>query len=150
MPWSSFSGEDRSTIQLIFSVHSLPLRLVQNDPYVEQVKETIDGVLKLIDQDQWPVQWHLAYQSKGGGPGEWLGPDIESVLKMLAERGDKNVLLVPVGFVSDHVEILYDIDILSKKAAESLGINFRRTLSLNDSSKFIEALFTIVSENLQR
>jgi ferrochelatase len=69
---------------------------------------------------------------------------------MLAERGDKNVLLVPVGFVSDHVEILYDIDILSKKAAASLGINFRRTMSLNDSSKFIEAIFTIVSENLQR
>lgn len=147
---SGFSGEDRKNIQLIFSVHSLPLRLVQDDPYVEQVKETIDGVLKLIDQTEKPVQWHLAYQSKGGGPGEWLGPDIESVLKTLAERGDKNVLLVPVGFVSDHVEILYDIDILAKEAANSLGINFRRTLSLNDSSKFIEALFTIVSENLQR
>ncbi|MEE8424061.1 MAG: ferrochelatase [Thermodesulfobacteriota bacterium] len=146
---SGFSTEDRATVQLIFSVHSLPLRLVQNDPYVEQVMETIDGVLKLMDQTERPIQWHLAYQSKGGGPGEWLGPDIESVLKTLAERGDKNVLLVPVGFVSDHVEILYDIDILAKEAAESLGINFRRTLSLNDSSKFIEALFTIVSENLQ-
>ncbi len=147
---SGFSTEDRATVQLIFSVHSLPLRLVQNDPYVEQVKETINGVLSLIDQTDRPIQWHLAYQSKGGGPGEWLGPDIESVLKMLAERGDKNVLLIPVGFVSDHVEILYDIDILAKNAADALGINFRRTLSLNDSSKFIEALFTVVSENLPR
>lgn len=146
---SSFSSEDRKNVQLIFSVHSLPARLVQDDPYVEQVKETINGVLKLIDQTERPIQWQLAYQSKGGGPGEWLGPDIESVLKMLAERGDKNVLLIPVGFVSDHVEILYDIDILAKEAAESLGINFKRTSSLNDSPKFIEALATIVSENLQ-
>ena len=147
---SSFSSEDRENVQLIFSVHSLPARLVQGDPYVEQVKETINGVLKIIDQTECPIPWHLAYQSKGGGPGEWLGPDIESVLKMLAERGDNNVLLMPVGFVSDHVEILYDIDILAKEAAESLGINFRRTSSLNDSPKFMEALAAIVSENLQR
>jgi ferrochelatase len=145
---SRFSDKVRNKVQLIFSAHSLPVSLVQGDPYVEQLTETINGVLKTIDQTEGPIQWHRAYQSKGGGPVEWLGPDIESVLKMLAERGDENVLLIPVGFVSDHVEILYDIDILAKETAEDLGMTFRRTSSLNDSPAFIKALAAVVTENL--
>lgn len=137
---------DRSGVHVIFSAHSLPVRLVEGDPYVSQLKETIDGIVGLTGIKNWT----LAYQSKGGGPGEWLGPDVDGVLEKLSRAGEKDVLLVPVGFVSDHVETLYDIDILYRKKAQSLGLNFKRSASLNASPKFIEALAAIIKEHIEK
>ena len=90
----------------------------------------------------------MAYQSKGVGPEEWVGPDVESVLTSLSKEGVRKVLIVPIGFVSDHIEILYDIDILYREKAKSLGMKLRRTVSLNFSEKFIEALSAIVEEHM--
>lgn len=137
---------DRGGVHVIFSAHSLPVRLVEGDPYVSQLRETIEDLVELTGIKNWT----LAYQSKGGGPGEWLGPDVAEVLENLAREGEKNVLLVPVGFVSDHVETLYDIDILYRKKAQSLGLNFRRSASLNASPKFIEALAAIVKGHMEK
>ncbi|MFZ5641061.1 MAG: ferrochelatase, partial [Bacillota bacterium] len=89
------------------------------------------------------------YQSKGGGQGEWLGPSVEDVMDKLAATGHKEVLVAPVGFVSDHIETLYDIDIAQKRHAESRGLVFQRTEALNTSPEFIAALTAVVLGNLK-
>ena len=135
--------ENGQKTAVIFSAHSLPLKVMDNDdPYVSQINETINGVLSVTGE----LDWKLGYQSKGLSPGEWLEPTVDSILESLPAEGYKNVLIVPIVFVSDHVEILYDIDIVYRRQAESLGLNFQRTKSLNDSPKFIEALSEIVIE----
>lgn len=139
-----FTEEKRKDVQVIFSAHSLPKRTVEGDPYETQMKETIDGLLQTLGL----LNWRLAYQSKGQAPGEWLGPEVETVMEYLAREGKKDVLIVPIGFVCDHVETLYDIDILFKKKAVELGMNFKRAASLNDSTLFIDALADIVMKNL--
>lgn len=140
----SFPEETRDDVQVIFSAHSLPKRTVEGDPYESQLRETIEGVLQILP----PLNWHLAYQSKGQAPGEWLGPEVEIVMEQLSKKGKKDVLIVPIGFVCDHVETLYDIDIVFKTKAEELGMNFKRAASLNDSPLFIEALADIVKKSL--
>jgi protoporphyrin/coproporphyrin ferrochelatase len=134
--------EALQNIQVIFSAHSLPEAHIEGgDPYVEQFKEASYSVAAAAGND---FEWHLAYQSKGGGQGKWLGPEVEEVMDNLKEAGHNNFLLVPIGFVSDHIETLYDIDIAIKGHAEKLGVNFYRTASLNTSDLFIEALASIV------
>jgi len=107
----------------------------------ESVKEVVKGIE--------PLPWHIAFQSKGMGPGEWLGPDVESVLEQLSRKKIREVLIVPIGFVSDHIEILYDVDILYRDKAKLLGMELKRTPSLNFSKRFIEALTAIVEENIK-
>lgn len=143
---ASFPEERRKDVQVIFSAHSLPKRTVEGDPYEMQLKETVDGVLGIIG----PLSYRLAYQSKGQAPGEWLGPEVELVMEGLAKEGKKDILIVPIGFVCDHVETLYDIDIVFKKKADELGMNFKRAASLNDSPAFIEALADIVKRSGNR
>jgi len=130
----------RKRVHLLFTAHSLPKSVVENDPYVKEIEESVQAVLERIGHHSW----HVAFQSKGGGPEEWIGPDVEKVLEDLASQEVKAVLLVPIGFVSDHIEILYDIDIVLQKKAKALGIVLKRTRSLNTSERFINALATIV------
>ena len=137
---AEFPEERRNNVQVIFSTHSLPKRTVEGDPYEAQMRESVEDVVKVVG----PINWHLAYQSKGQAPGEWLGPEVELVMEGLAKEGKKDLLIVPIGFVCDHVETLYDIDIVFKKKADELGMNFKRAVSLNDSPAFIEALADIV------
>ncbi len=140
-----FSEEERKKLQIIYSVHSLPLKFLQNDPYVDMANETIAALAKIIG----PYPWHLGFQSRGQGDEAWLEPDVFTVLKKLSMQGGKEVLMVPLGFVSDHVETLYDIDILCFQEASRLGLNFKRSSSLNDSGKFVRALTAIVVEELK-
>jgi len=141
-----FVPEERKKVHLIFSAHSLPKSLIEDDPYVKEMEESVKKVLKKIE----PLPWHIAFQSKGMGPGEWLGPDVESVLEELSKREIREVLIVPIGFVSDHIEILYDIDILYRDKAKLLGMELKRTPSLNFSKRFIEALTAIVEEHIKK
>jgi ferrochelatase len=141
-----FAAEDRKKVHLIFTAHSLPKSMIENDLYVEDMRASVKGVLKGMES----FSWRIAYQSKGAGPGEWIGPDVESVLAELAGQNVKEALIVPIGFVSDHIEILYDIDMLYQKKAASLGMVLKRTQSLNVSEKFIEALADTVEEHLKR
>ncbi|OGP64031.1 MAG: ferrochelatase [Deltaproteobacteria bacterium RBG_13_47_9] len=140
-----FNPEERKGVHLLFTAHSLPKSIIEKDPYAKEIEASIKGALEGID----PFPWHMAYQSKGGGPEEWVGPDAESVLRDLSEDNVRDVLIVPIGFVSDHIEILYDIDILYRKKAESLGMVLRRAPSLNFSERFIEALTSVVEEHMQ-
>ena len=140
-----FTPEERKGVHLLFTAHSLPKSIVEKDPYAREIEASIKGVLEGLERRSW----HMAYQSKGVGPEEWVGPDVESVLTNLSEEGARKVLIVPIGFVSDHIEILYDIDILYREEAKSLGMKLRRTTSLNFSEKFIEALSAIVEEHMK-
>jgi ferrochelatase len=141
-----FDKDKCDDIHVIFSAHSLPKKRAEKDPYISQLNETIKGVVNLTGI----CNYSLAYQSKGGGQVEWLEPEVDTVLEELARKNVKNVLLVPVGFVADHVETLYDIDIILKKKAKELGINFKRTDSFNDSSEFINALADVISQELMK
>lgn len=136
--------ERRKYLHVIFSAHSLPIRTVEGDPYEVQLQETMQGIVQITG----PLSHCLAYQSKGQASGEWLGPEVEAVMESLAKEGKKDIIIVPIGFVCDHVETLYDIDIVFKKKAEELGMNFNRAASLNYSPLFIEALADIVKTSL--
>jgi protoporphyrin/coproporphyrin ferrochelatase len=124
---------------VLFSAHSLPQKLInEGDPYFEQILGTIS-----LLEDRIKMTWRLAFQSRSG-PVKWLGPSTEKTLSELAANGVKNVLVVPVSFVSDHVETLYEIDILYMELAAQLDINLRRTTSLNTSPTFIRCLADLV------
>ena len=141
-----FPSEERKRVHLIFTAHSLPKTIIESDPYVNDFEASVKGVLGKME----PLPWHIAFQSKGGGPEEWMGPDVEFILKELSQDKVREVLIVPIGFVSDHIEVLYDIDILYREKAESMGMVLKRTASLNFSERFIEALSSIVEEHIKR
>lgn len=130
---------------VVMTAHSLPARILSmGDPYDAQLKETAQ---LLASRSGLPEgRWQFSYQSAGQTPEPWLGPAIEALIVDLAKAGEKNVLLVPIGFVSDHVEVLYDLDIACQKIASEHGVNLKRTESLNSSPRFIQTLGDIVLE----
>ena len=134
-------------VNLLFTAHSLPERiLASNDPYPTQLTRSCRSVAELLEGRNWA----FAYQSAGQTGEKWLGPDLIEYLRDLppAQR-DAGVLVVPIGFVSDHLEILYDIDVEAREFAESIGLRLRRTEMLNCSPTFISALTAIVDERLR-
>lgn len=138
------SGSKKSKFgaPVLFSAHSLPQKFVdEGDPYVSEIKGTISEILKSIN-----IESYLSYQSKSG-PVKWLEPSTEDMITRLAKKGVKNLLVVPISFVSDHIETLYEIDMLYKQMANKLGMNLQRTESLNTSLKFIEALADIARKS---
>lgn len=126
------AGADRKDSLIIFSSHSLPAVAVEGDPYEMIVRQASDFVMDKVGKADFKV----AFQSKGAGPRQWIGPDTESVIEEAAQKGKKRVIIVPIGFVADHVETLYDIDILFKGIAAGKGLEFRRTPSLNTDPRF--------------
>jgi ferrochelatase len=125
------------TVQVIFTAHSLPERiLAQGDPYPDELRSSARAVAKDLDLSGW----HFAFQSAGASPEPWLGPDAGDVIDRLAREGAKDFLIVPIGFVCDHVEILYDIDVEYRELAQKLGVRLERTASLNDHPLLIETL----------
>ena len=130
-------------LRVIFTAHSLPASVLeQGDPYDAQVHETARLVAAQVGLDQ--SDWQFCYQSAGATSVPWLGPALNDVVSRLGESGIRKVLVVPVGFVADHVEILYDIDVEARGAAEKAGVHLERTESLNVSPSFIEALADVV------
>jgi len=137
-------AEGTSGVHVLFSAHSLPVKFIEEgDPYVDQIKGTINEIVKKID-----ISWSLSYQSKSG-PVQWLGPSTDKMIEDLAGGGTKNLLVVPVSFVSDHIETLYEIDILYKNMAAAFGMRLERVESLNISPLFISALKDIVLKGVK-
>jgi ferrochelatase len=132
---------DRTRVQLFFSAHSLPQSFIaEGDPYLDHIQTTV----RLVMQSFEGVEHHLAFQSRAG-PVKWLEPSTQDKLKELAARGEKEVLMVPLSFVSDHIETLHEIDIEYREEAHKLGItDFRRMESLNSSPAFIGCLAALV------
>jgi protoporphyrin/coproporphyrin ferrochelatase len=131
-------------VHLVFSAHGVPLKEIERgDPYQAQIESTMRSV---IDRGRWPNPQCLCYQSRVG-PGKWLQPALDATLRQLAVQGAEQVLVIPISFVTDHVETLYEIDIEARELAGKLGIRqFEVMPALNDSPTFIRALADLVTK----
>jgi ferrochelatase len=140
--WNAIAEDRRDRTVILFSAHGLPQKFIdQGDPYVTDIEATRRGIL---DRVRLPNRQLLAYQSRTG-PVKWLGPGTEETLIELAREGVKDVLVVPLSFVSDHIETLYEVDLLFGDVARKAGITgYHRTDALNTSPLFIDALAELV------
>ncbi|HHB75242.1 MAG TPA: ferrochelatase [Desulfobulbus sp.] len=133
------------TTQLVYSAHSLPQQFIEaGDPYVDELKQTISAI-----EAQTGIRGRLCYQSRSG-PVQWLEPSTPDMLRTLAGQGCRSILMVPLSFVSDHVETLYEIDILYKQMANDLGMRLQSTPGLNDDPLFIQGLADLIREHEEK
>lgn len=142
---SRFPENVRGRVHMLYSAHGVPERIInRGDPYQNQIVETVNLVSK-----KFPNLHSLSYQSRVG-PVKWIGPSTPDELKSLAERGVKYLLVIPISFVSEHSETLYEIDHLYRNEANGLGIQqFEMMPALNDSPKFIEALSSLILQKIR-
>jgi ferrochelatase len=139
-----FPANVRLTVPIIFTAHSLPERILQmNDPYPEQVQGTMQAVCEQVR----PVTARFAYQSQGRSGEQWLGPTVESTIEALYREGHRHVLIAPIGFLSDHLEVLYDVDIAFRRLAESKGMQLERMAMLNAGPALITTLASLIEEH---
>ncbi|MCY3569141.1 MAG: ferrochelatase [Chloroflexi bacterium] len=132
---------DPADVEVVFSAHSLPARIVNSgDPYPDELIESAAAVARAAGV----TSWRFAYQSAGKTPTPWLGPDILEAIETIAGEGRRHILSVPFGFVCDHLEILYDIDIEAIDRAAEFGINLSRIDMPNDDPEFVEVLFDLI------
>lgn len=138
---------EKDEVRVIFSAHSLPERILKmKDPYVDQLLATSKAVAERAGTNNWQFAW----QSAGQTWEPWLGPDILDVLETIQKKEHvQHVLICPVGFVSDHLEVLYDIDIECVEKGKELGMNIQRTISLNTDPKYIQTLADVVLQQLE-
>ena len=143
--WRQASTEMASPLPVIFTAHSVPMRTISaGDPYEKQVKETAQLVGRRI-AGLAPELQHFAFQSQGMSGGPWLGPTVETVMLEQKRQGHKGVVIAPIGFVCDHVEVLYDIDIGFRQFADEQQLTMWRPESLNISDTFVAALAKLAS-----
>jgi ferrochelatase len=127
---------------IVFTTHSLPQRVVKRDPsYLLQLQKTIEAVRAQLDPK---VEWYQGYQSAGHTPEEWLKPDLTDILADLHSKGHMSVLIVPIQFLADHLEILYDLDIAARAQCQEFGILYNRIDLPNTDPLFIQALTDVV------
>ncbi len=139
-----FPADIQPIVPVLFTAHSLPERIVaMKDPYPDEVKGTVEAVTALLGDRTT----YFAYQSQGRSGESWLGPTVESVVKELARNGHRQVLVAPIGFLCDHVETLYDIDIELKQLAAGLGLQLERVAMLNDSDALIDTLASVLASH---
>jgi protoporphyrin/coproporphyrin ferrochelatase len=144
--WKKACAESGANVPLIFTAHSVPERTIaEGDPYAEQAKQT---AARVADEIEGLSEWKFAFQSQGQSGGAWIGPTVEDTIAELERTGHKSVLIQPVGFLADHVEILYDIDIAFRELAQQKGMKLWRTESLNDSPLLISALADLAGAHL--
>lgn len=148
--WKAACAEMKHEVPVIFTAHSVPERTITDgDPYSRQAQETAALVAKQI-MDMSQTDWRFAFQSQSMSGGAWIGPTVEATIDALRDAGHTAMLVQPVGFVCDHVEVLYDIDILFKQYAAERGVKLWRTESLNTSPEFIAALADVARERLAK
>jgi protoporphyrin/coproporphyrin ferrochelatase len=139
------SDQDRADDLVVFTAHSLPTRILEwNDPYPSQLRETAEAVAARLGLDRFTTGW----QSAGRTPEPWLGPSLEDVIEKSALDGRTAVVVCACGFVADHLEILYDIDIEAEDVARRSGIPLVRTESMNADPRFIRALASVVRSHM--
>jgi ferrochelatase len=147
MGWGRVCRDLGAKVPIIFTAHSVPQRTIaEGDPYENQAKESaslVAGQALLASED-----WNFAFQSQGMSGGAWLGPTVESTILQLKERGHRGVFIQPIGFLCDHVEVLYDIDIGFRQFAGKEGMSLWRAESLNDSPLLTKALADIARSRL--
>jgi len=137
-----FPADVRTTVPVLFTAHSLPERIVaMKDPYPDEVRGTVEAVTAALAQQ--PT--YFAYQSQGRSSEPWLGPTVEGMLDTIQQAGHRHVLVAPIGFICDHVETLFDIDIELKQLAVKNGMHLERMAMLNDTPSLIETLRDILA-----
>jgi ferrochelatase len=151
--WNKFTAETGSPVPVLFTAHSVPVRTIQAtegqpaDPYADEARRTAALVAASVPEIP---QWSFAFQSQGASGGPWLGPTVEQVLESVAASGAKAVLLQPIGFLCDHVEILYDVDIFFREYARKLNLRLERPESLNASITLAKAIADLARQGLAR
>jgi ferrochelatase len=138
---------ERDRVAVLMTAHSLPKRVAEQEPgYLEQLRATAEAVATAagLSADRWTFCW----QSAGHEPGEWMKPDFADLMPGIAATGDRHVLVAPVQFLADHLEILYDVEIGAREQAERVGVAFHRIDSLNDDAGLIEALASTARRTL--
>ena len=145
--FAAIAPKRRNSTPLIFTAHSLPTAMAASSPYVAEVQTTA----RLIAQSIGHERWTLAYQSRSGRPSDpWLEPDIAKSIRDFAGLGVEDIVVAPMGFVCDHVEVLYDLDIETKKLATGLGMNFLRASCPNDHPTFIGMMASVIEERIRK
>lgn len=146
--WERACREMGARVPVIFTAHSVPQRTIaEGDPYEEQARET--AALVAMEVPTLTVDdWTFAFQSQGMSGGAWLGPTVEETILQLKARGHRGVFIQPIGFLCDHVEVLYDVDILFREFAEKNGMRLWRAESLNDSPTLIAALADVARSRM--
>ncbi len=135
-------GNENDTL-IIFTAHSIPVSMAEQSCYREEIETSSRKTAELLGRKKWIV----AYQSRSGRPGDpWLEPDICDIFPHSIQHGVKNIIAVPIGFLSDHAEVLYDLDIEAKKEAEKFNLNFLRAQTVMDHPKFIEMIYEMISQ----
>ena len=135
----------RAAAQLVFTAHSIPQSMAQNCDYEAQLQETSRIIAEAVDSKNWRV----VYQSRSGSPAQpWLGPDVCDYLRELQEAGNKDVVVTPIGFVSDHMEIIYDLDTEAMALCHELGLNMIRAATAGAHPAFIEMIRELVMERI--
>jgi ferrochelatase len=141
-----FPESVRAEVPVIFTAHSLPERILEwGDPYPMQLLATTDALMERLGSRPY----EFAYQSAAISNEPWLGPDASEVMQRYAAEGKRHMLICPIGFVCEHVEILYDIDIVYQKLARELGVQLERIVMLNDSPQMVSGLARLVREAAQ-
>ena len=131
----------RAAARLVFTAHSVPVAMAAGSPYAAQLEATARAVAERLGR----AGWRIAYQSRSGSPRDpWLEPDVSDVIRALAREGARDLVVVPVGFVCDHVEVLYDLDVEARQVAETAGVGFHRAPTANDHPDFIAMLADLV------
>ncbi len=139
-----FPEDVRDRVPILCTAHSLPERILQaNDPYPDEVRGTMESLCERLR----PVTTRFAYQSQGRSDEQWLGPTVQDTLEELHRDGHRHVLVAPIGFLTDHLEVLYDVDIEFKQHAESKGMQLERIPMLNASKLLIDALASVVDQH---
>jgi ferrochelatase len=140
----NFPIERRGTVPILFTAHSLPERILEmKDPYPDEVQGTVEAVCSLMHQ---PIA-RLAYQSQGRTGEKWLGPPVEAVVEELYAEGHRDLLMAPIGFLCDHVEVLFDLDIELKQVAAAKGMRLERIPMLNASPALVDTLVSVVQDH---
>ena len=140
-----FASGDRDNTTLVFTAHSIPL----TDPHQQRYASQVETSSQLVAEHIKHPRYQVAYQSRSGHPSDpWLGPDVNDTLRQLADQNNRHIIIVPIGFVCDHVEVLYDLDVEAFATANKLGMKLFRAKTVNDDPLFIEMLADLVLENI--
>lgn len=135
--------EEYPETMILFTAHSIPVPMAEASPYVQQLETTARLIAEKLNYDNW----RLVYQSRSGRPTDpWLEPDVCDVIEEIAKDGIKNVVAQPIGFICDHIEVLFDIGVEAQEAADETGIRLLRAKTVNDDPKFIEAMVDVVQK----
>lgn len=139
--------DERRDTMILFSAHSVPVPMAESSPYVEQLMTSARLIAERLGHDKW----RLVYQSRSGRPQDpWLEPDVCGVIREIAKEGVRYAIVQPIGFLCDHVEVLFDIGIEAKEAADEAGITLIRAQTVNDDPKFIAAMADEVKKTIER